>query len=104
MELHDHDQKEVKKLLSRLSGDKEEGRVGSRYVILIACAVLLVVASALFFFVRTTTQAQPVNLPLTSEMTPPVSPQEWDARLNDIGSILHPELASSTKKAGSSDI
>ncbi|OGZ06115.1 MAG: hypothetical protein A2845_01720 [Candidatus Lloydbacteria bacterium RIFCSPHIGHO2_01_FULL_49_22] len=104
IESGDHEQKEVKKLLDRLCGDREEGRFVSRSMILMTCAVLLIVTAGLFFSTHKMTQARLMNPPLATEKTPPISPQEWNTRLNDVGMILHPELASSTQKVDSSDI
>lgn len=88
VELDEHEQDE---------GKKQLGRFFSRSVILMTCAVLLIVTASLFFLTHKTTQARSMKTPLPVEKTPLISPQEWNTRINDVGAILHPELASSTK-------
>lgn len=86
--------KELTKELERIDKGGKEDCVMCKFVLIFAVAVLLLVAAFAFFF-RLGEDSQAL-VPLPPEEAPGVDPALWDERMRDVGSLVHPELASTT--------
>lgn len=93
-ELSKREIRELKSELERIDGGGKGDCPMCRFVLIFAFVVMLLVITFTFFFKMD--PGRTVNTPLSAEKALPMSPEEWNDRIVDLGTIIHPELASST--------